>query len=280
MASRGASGKGYLRLLKSPLNENPTVPMELADSMYSNGDYKDLVAALRTDNWGDRDFLRLALLAYAQRQVEGNESVGRDSWRAALASAGSAEANLSSLETLARDWNWTQEYIDIANRRFQRDPSDTREFNDLVAFYSKSNRTAELARVYQVHLQGVPDDADAKARYAYYSLLINSNVARAYSLAKEAYDAAPDDKFRAKVYAFALYKQSRGADGAQVIEKLSDGPEKGLLQIDFLKAALAAQQNQFKEASALLKHFDSSTALPEEAALADSIAKSIASQNS
>jgi hypothetical protein len=235
---------------------------------------------LKGDNWTDRDFLRLALLAYAQRQVEGNESFASDTWRAAVASAGGIDADLSSLETLSRDWNWTQEYIDLANRRFQRDPSDSREFNDLVTYYSKSNRTAELARVYQAHLQGVPNDAEAKARCSYYSLLINSNVAQAYSLAKEAYDAAPDDKFRAKVYAFSLYKQSRGADGAQVIEKLPDEPEKGLLQTDFLKAALAAQQNQFKEAASFLKNFDAGSALPEETALADSIAKSIASQNS
>jgi len=273
------AAKGFLHLLHAPLNEKPTVSMELANSMYANADYKGLVDALKSDNWNDRDFLRLALLAYGQRQQEQNESVGRDTWRAAVASA-VGDVNLGSLEDLARDWNWTQEYIDIANRRFQRDPSDVQNFNDLVAYYSKGNRTAELARVYQAHLQAAPNDADAKARYAYYSLLINSNVARAYSLAKEAYDTAPDDKFHMKVYAFALYKQSRGEDGAQVIEKLSDDPEKGVLQIALLRAALAAQQNKFKEAGSLLKNFDASTALPEEATLADSIAKSIAAQNS
>ena len=279
LTNQGPAAKGFLRLLRPPLNEKPTVEMQLADSLYSNADYKGLITSLGDDHWGEREFLRLALLAYAQRQQAQNESVGRETWRGALASAGNGDVSLGTLEDLARDWEWTQEYVEIENRRFLRDPSDAKAFGDLAAYYSKINRTAELARIYQTHLQGVPDDADAKARYAYYSLLINSNVSRAYSLAKEAYDAAPDDKFRAKVYAFALYKQSRGADGAQVLEKLSDEPEKGMLQINLLKAALSAQQNQFKEAGTLLKGFDASSALPEETALADTIQKSIAAQN-
>jgi hypothetical protein len=98
-------------------------------------------------------------------------------------------------------------------------------------------------------------------------------------MAKEAFEAAPENEFRAKVYAFALFKQSRGVDGIQVIDKLTDKKESGPLQLSLVKAALDMQQNKLKEAKASLGNFDPASALPEEAALADMIAKTVAAQD-
>jgi hypothetical protein len=235
---------------------------------------------MRADRWEERDFLRLALLSYAQHQQEQRESEARGSWQAAVASAGNTEASLSVLKDLAHGWGWNGEYIDLLNRAFQRDSRDNQAFTELSRYYANLHQTGELARVYQLHLEAAPDDAEAKSRFAYYSLLINSNLSRAYALAKEGYDAAPADPFRAKAYAFALYRQARAADGWELVGKLGDSKEKGPLQLDLVKAALAAQQNLFKEAKSLLDGFDPSSALPEETELAHSIAKTIAAQNS
>lgn len=277
-SAQGADRKSWLRALPTSLRDAPTVQMELADSMYAEDDYKGLESALKTDRWDARDFLRNGILAYAQRQLQ-KTGESRDSWRSAIAAAGSQTVKLNALAELAHRWNWSPEYIEILNRTFQRDPTDVKAFGELTDFYTKNNQTAELAKIYQLRLEGNPSDADAKTRFSYYSLLTNSNVSRAYVLAREAYEDAPENPLRAKVFAFSLYKQSRSTDGWRLIEKLTDQKESGPAQLSFVKAALAAQQNQIKEARTQLGAFDSSSALPEEAALAETIAKTLAAQD-
>jgi len=277
-SSQAADRKSWLRALPTSLREAPTVQMELADSLYAGDDYKGLESALRTDRWEDRDFLRSGLLAYAQRQQQ-KSSEARDSWRSAVAAAGSQSVKLNALAELAHRWNWPSEYIEILNRTFQRDPTDEKAFGELTEYYTKNNQTAELAKIYQLRLEGNPSDADAKTRFSYYSLLTNSNLSRAYVLAREAYEAAPENPLSTKVFAFSLYKQSRATDGWRLVEKLADQKEAGPVQLSLVKAALAAQQNQTKEARSQLGTFDASSALPEEAALAENIAKTLSAQD-
>ena len=266
--------KSWLSNLPASLRENPTVQMDLAENLYSSDDYKGLETALQTERWDTREFLRHALLAYAQRQQQ-RENEARATWRVAVAGAGSNTAQLTTLAEMAERWGWTAEHVDLVNRMFQRDPSNEKAFNELVEHFSKRNQTAELANLYAKRLEASAGDAEAKSRFAYYSLLTNTNVSRAHILAREGYEAAPDNAQRAKVYAFSLYKQSRGADGAQVIDKLAGQKEAGPLQLSLIKAACAAQQNRADEARSNLAAFDPSSALPEEAALADSIQRSL-----
>lgn len=277
--NQSADRKSWLRMLPTSLSNAPTVQMELADSLYSQDDYKGLQAAIKSDNWGARDFLRQAVLAYAQRQL-GMETDSRDTWRSAIASSGSKAGSLNALAELAHRWNWTPEYIEVLNRTLQRDPTDFKSFTELAEYYSKNNQTADLARVYEIRLQATPNDADAKTRFAYYSMLTNTNVSKAYVLAREAYEAEPENPLRAKVFAFSLYKQARTSDGWNLVDKLGSQKESGPFQLSLVKAALAVQQKQLKEARADLGMFDASTALPEEAALAESLAKTVNAQDS
>jgi cellulose synthase operon protein C len=273
-ATPSADRKSWLGLLPVALREKPTVQMELAESLYGSDDYKGLEAALKNERWEQREFLRQSLLAYAQRQQD-KESDARTTWRIAVAAAGGNSTNQSTLAELAHRWGWTPEYIDLLSKMFQRDPSDAKAFGELVDYYTKGNQTADLAGLYSKRLEVNPNDADAKSRFAYYSLLTNSNVTRAHLFAKESYEQAPENPFRAKVYAFSLYKQTRGADALQVLSKFADERESGPLQASLLRAAVAAQQNQAREARTHLGAFDASSALPEETQLAESIAKSL-----
>jgi cellulose synthase operon protein C len=278
-ASSGTDRKSWLRVIPPSLAEKPTVDMEIAESLYANDDYKGLENSLKDARWDDREFLRQALIAYAQFQQQ-RLGEASNTWRIAVAAGSSRSDSLSALAELAHRWAWNQEYIEILNRLFQRDRNDNRAFTELVEHYTKTNQTGELARIYELRLDGTPNDADAKGRFAYYSLLTNTNNSRAYILAREAYEAAPDNSFRAKVYAFSLYKQSRGTDANELLQKLPGDKESGQLQLSLVKAALAVQQNRLKEARSQLQTFDASSALPEEAALAENIAKTLQTRDS
>jgi hypothetical protein len=269
-ASSNPDRKSWLASLPSTLREAPSVQMELSDSLYGSDDYKGLESALTSERWAEREFLRLALLSYAQRQ-QARDSDARNSWRTALAAAGSNTSHLTVLGEFAKRWNWEAEHIDIVNRLFQRDPSDEKAFNELVEHFSKNSQTSELAGLYAKRLEGIPNDAEAKSRFAYYSLLTNVNVNRSHILAREAYEADQNDPLRAKTYAFSLYKQGRGTDADEILRRIQAPRETGPLQVSLLRAAVAAQQNDAARARAQLEQFDAGSALPEESTLADTI---------
>jgi hypothetical protein len=255
--------------------QKPTVQMELADSLYSHDDFRGLESSLKRESWGDNDYLRQALLVYAFRK-QNKDADALSNWPIALALAGVNSQRLNALAALCDHWGWTADRVDVLNRIYQRDPTEAKAFTELVDYYTRSNQTSDLARIYQLRIESGAKDTELKSRTAYYSLLTNLNLSRAHILAREAYEAAPEDPFHAKVYAFSLLKQSRAADGWRLLEKLPDHKESGPAQLSLLKAAIAAQMHEGQQAKDYLKAFDATTALPEETALSDSIEKTVA----
>jgi thioredoxin-like negative regulator of GroEL len=233
---------------------------------------------LKTDRWEQNDFLRLALLAYAQRNLS-KDGDARGSWRAALAGAGNEEANLSVLTEMSVRWGWTQERIELFSRIFQRDPLNEKVFAELSDYFTKAGQTAELARIYELRCNASPGDFEAKSRLAYFSLLTGSNLSRAHVIAREAYDDSPKDTFRAKVYAFSLLKQTRPSDAWHVLEPLADKKESGQAQTSLLKALVAMQRHDEKAAKDYLDHFDATGVLPEETSLAESLTRALAKKD-
>jgi len=278
--SEGASPnrKSWLQALPSAFRTRG-VQMELADSLYAADDYRALEATLKNETWEPNDFLRKALMAYAQKNL-GRDSDARATWRAVVATAGHNPTNLSTLEEMCERWGWIPERIEVLNRILQGDPASANALNELVDYYSKNGQTAELARLYGLRVNAeTATDPDSKSRFAYYSLLTNTNVSRAHVLAKQAYDAGPDAAFSAKTYALSLHKQARFGDAWRTIENLTAIGEKGPAQLNLLRAAISLGQGQVSQARSYLSSFDSQSALPEEAALAESLAKTLDQKN-
>jgi uncharacterized protein HemY len=272
--STGANRKSWFAMLPEPLRANPSVAMELSDSFYATDDYRGLETSLKTDRWEQNDFLRFALLAYAQKN-QGKDGDARASWRAALASAGSNNTNLAALTEMSVRWGWLVERIDLYSRIYQRDPQNEKVFNELADYYQKNGSTAELARVYELRCDANPGDVASRARFAYFCLLTGSNLSRAHVLAREAHDAAPEDPFRAKVYAFSLFKQGRTGDAWRTLESMVVKDETGLAQTGLLKAVILVQRKDNDQARDALSHFDESTALPEEVALKENVTQQL-----
>jgi predicted Zn-dependent protease len=275
----GAERKSWIATLPEQLRKSPGVPMELADTFYAADDFLGLENALKADRWEQNDFLRLALLAYAQRNLN-KDSDARGSWRAALAGAGNDDANLSALTEMSVRWGWTQERIELFSRIYQRDPLNEKVFAELSDHFTKAGQTAELARIYELRCNANPSDFEAKSRLAYFSLLTGSNLSRAHVIARETYDDSPKDAFRAKVYAFSLFKQGKPADASRVLESLADKKESGQAQTSLLKALVTMQLNNTKAARDFLEQFSPTGVLPEETSLADSLTRALAKKDS
>ncbi|MFT3782534.1 MAG: hypothetical protein QM790_11020 [Nibricoccus sp.] len=265
-----ADRKSWVAILPESLRKSVNVPMELADTFYAVDDYRGLENALKSDRWDQNEFLRFALLAYAQRG-QSHDSDARTSWRTAVAGAGNNSTYISTLVEMCERWGWQQEQIELVGRIYARDPLNEKAFRELIEYYTKAGQTAELARIYEQRCDANRSDSDSKARFAYYSLLTNTNVSRAHVSAREAYDANSQDAFRSKVYAFSLLKQSRPGDAWRILENMADNHETGQAQTGLLKATVAMQRKDSQIAKAELSRFDAGSALPEETALADSL---------
>jgi cellulose synthase operon protein C len=275
--SNGGERKSWLQALPATYR-SADVQMELADSLYASDDYRTLETTLKNEKWDENDFLRLTLLAYAQKNL-GKEAEALATWRIVTSAAANRLAHLTVLEEICERWGWSTERIDILNRILQRDPAAANAMTELVEHYRQNGQTTELARIYALRVDADTSSADDKSRFAYYSLLTNTNITKANVLAKQAYDEAPENTFYAKTYAYSLLKQRRPSDAWRTIEKLIAVGETGPAQLNLLRAAITLEQGQTAEAQKYLQGFDAASALPEEAALAASLAKTIAAKN-
>jgi hypothetical protein len=275
----GAEHKSWIAVLPEQLRKSASVPMELADTFYAADDFPGLENALKADRWEQNDFLRLALLAYAQRNLS-KDGDARGSWRAALAGAGNEDANLSILTEMCLRWSWTLERIELFSRIYQRDPLNEKVFAELSDHFTKAGQTAELARIYELRCSASPSDFEAKSRLAYFSLLTGSNLSRAHVIARETYDDSPKEPLRAKVYAFSLLKQGRPGDASRLLEPIADKRESGQAQTSLIKALVAMQLNDAKAAKDFLDRFDPTGVLPEETSLAESLTRALAKKDS
>jgi len=254
-----------------------TTDMRLAESLQVAGDYEGLLSLLSVGRWQSADYLRHTLRAYvfrrADRLRESNEA-----WRQALALAGRDKQRLLNLSSLVTRWSWKAEQMDTLNRRFESEAGDRALLTQLRNHYRDTRSTSDLLRVLGLHLSAVPSASDEAVEHAYYSLLLNTNVARAEVAARGAFEAAPTDVRRRMVQAFSLLKQQRAAEALPLLavspETSTNLPE--LKPLPLLRAAVLASLGDVAAARASLDAFDLQSALPEEAALAERLARELA----
>ncbi len=274
-ASRGAiATKSVLALLPAPLRSNPTLQMELADSLYARDEFASLAKEVGGAAWERNDFLRLALLAYAQRRLDrGSES--RDTWRLAVNTAGTRSDLQRVLATLAGSWNWEDERMDVLGRILVREPGDQAILDELVAYYTRLRRTADLARIYGATLAATNASATNRAHFAYFSLLLGTNTTEAHVAAKAAFDQNPADHVAARALALSLWRQGQARAGIQILgsNTVRIAPDTDL---SLVLALLHQADGDADTARRLLAHAQLAEALPEEQALADDLTRRLA----
>lgn len=262
--------KGWLHALPEAARTSATMEMQTADSLLALGDVPGLANQLRRGSWGELEHIRLALTGYVSRK-RNDDSSARFYWRTALANAGGDVKKLGQLQTLSTQWNWPAERAEVLARLFDIDPSNQQMFAELMEHYRAAGRTPELVAVLSSYLSAYPQDQTRLCDFAYYSMLSGVNVARAYVTAQEIYRAAPSEPDRRLVYAFALWKQRRAPEAFEVLEQQQDEAS-AVVPVALLRAAVLADMDRRGDAAAVLKRFDATRALPEEAKLAATVA--------
>jgi predicted Zn-dependent protease len=268
---------GWLALVAADTRQAATTDMQLADSLYATPDWAGLRELLAATDWQAADYLRWALRARVARQL-GEARQGQEAWRQSLALADRNPARLQNLRALVTRWQWTPERIETLNLIFERTPGDRRLLAELLDYYRGTRRTSELLRVLTTYLGGNSDASDDAVASAYYSLLLDSNMARAHVVARAAFEAAPADSARRMVYVFSLWKQRRAAEARPLLAEVKPGAVSDMVPIPLLRATILVQLGETEAARASLAQFNPAAALPEEVALAERLAAQLQAQ--
>jgi hypothetical protein len=133
-------------------------------------------------------------------------------------------------------------------------------------------------RVLGLYIAVTPEADEEAVLHAYYSLLLNDNVARAQVAARKAFEAAPADGVRRMVYAFSLLKQHRAPEALTVLSDAKEGAASEPIPLGLIRASILAQLGRKEQARASLSGFNAALALPEEADLARRISSQLDAQ--
>ena len=177
----------------------------------------------RSESWGEEsDYLRLAYQAFAARQSRQSSADAefQTLWRAAIHAANDQPERDIKLARLASKWNLPSESEELWLRLSRTPPTRREALDALYKLYRANNDLKKLYDVLQHLHETSPNEVGITANLARLGLNIEQNTKQAQTLAKEAYDHAPDDPICALTYAFSLYVQGRTSEGLEILQKI------------------------------------------------------------
>lgn len=250
------------------------VPVALSDAYVAVGDWKGLQRLTKSGNWGNLDFLRVALQARALREL-GDTAESTAQWAEAVRKIPGNTREILLLAETVEKWGWRGESIQLLWRASE-DPSQGEEaLQSLYEYFAKNGDTQNLYRVLVRRSDRHPEDTTTKNNVAQLSLLLNLNVERGRELAREVYQKDPHNPNYVSTYAFSLYANADAQKARQVMETLSDAQLRQPELAAYYGMILAATGDT-QRASEFLDLGEKAHLLPEEKALVERARRSIA----
>lgn len=209
----------WLAVLPAELQTQPAVFLARGDCYLTRKDWPGLQTFAAHGDWGELEFMRLAMLARALRELH-QDLQSQSEWRSAIRVSTDRPKQLSALAHLAARWNWDREEEDLLWLIVQRHPGERWALNALNQLCMNSGDTRGLHRLFSLLLDRNPDDVVAKNNFATVSFLLNLQLIKAHQYAREAYQQATNNAAFVSTYAYSLYLQNRAPEGRAVIEVL------------------------------------------------------------
>jgi len=212
-----------LGLPKEILNAAP-VPLAVAESYSFLQDWNGLQGWVDAKNWGDQEFLRLAVLSHALHRLAPGDRASMESqtaWAAALKATSNRPERLAAIAQLAEGWDYADEAADawwlIANGNTNAKEALTA----LQRLYKAKQNTHGLLRVAKRALELNPADLVAANNCASLGLLLTGDSA-ARRLATKLHAENPANPAFSSTYAFALFTEGRTSDALREMETLKE----------------------------------------------------------
>jgi predicted Zn-dependent protease len=212
-----------LELPKEILEASP-VPLAIAEAHSFLQDWTALHAWVDEKNWGEEEFLRLAVLSHALHHLTPGDRASRESqtaWSAALRATQNRPDRLAAIAQLAEGWNYAEEAADawwvIANGN----ENAKEALAALQRLYKTKQNSHGLLRVAKRALELNPSDLVAANNCASLGLLLNGD-STARRLASKLHAENPANAVLSSTYAFALFTEGKTSEALTEMETLKE----------------------------------------------------------
>ncbi len=252
----------WLQSLPLDIQTNQPVPLLVADCEIGLKRWDDLLGYVSQQNWGKDDYYRLTVKSLAMRSL-GQPTAAENEWRKSLNLATHQPESLIRLTQITSTWGWVPERTEVLEKITDEFPTDKWAVQQLIIQRYKDGDTYKLQQMLEKLQTEDPADTRVKNDLANVLMLRNTELDKAYRLAREAYAVSSDDPFVISTYAYSLMMQGKSDEAV----KLLNGLKPDYLQIPSIAAyygVIQAGSGHKDLARPCLERADQAKLLPEE----------------
>jgi len=223
-------------------------------------------STLRGSPWGPYEFERLAFSAAILR-ARGDRNYSHTVWELAVREAGNRPDAHLTLAGYVAEWGWEEETDALWRVAMGTIEPDWA----LKVLYQQYDRARSAAGMYKVMTRSTelhPNDLSAKNNRAFLGILLGTDLEKETNLARETYEAKPDDPNFRTTYGLGLLMQSHGKKAVELMRSL---PEEQLEapQIAVYYGIFLANEGSWELAGRFLQLGKNAKLLPEEKRLVE-----------
>jgi hypothetical protein len=266
---RAENALAWLRSLPDGMRNQQPVPLAQANAHAALKQWRPLEEFLTTQKWGDREFVRLALLSFAVRN-QADTNVAGVHWQNAARAAADRPDTMALLAQMSSGWRWPGETEGILWQALRAFPAEKWPVETLLNAYTRDGNTRGLYSVYATLLERQATNVVVRNNLASLALLLGTNIAQAHQLADAVHRDSPTNAGFASTCAWSLHLRGRSEEALALMEKLSPADLSHPSIVPYYATLLAAR-GQAAKAAELVGKADVRSMLPEEAALIEAM---------
>jgi predicted Zn-dependent protease len=253
-----------LALPKETIEAHP-VPLALAEAYSFLHDWKGLHAWVDEKNWGEEEFLRLAVLSHALHRLTPGDRASMESqtaWNAALKATKNRGERVAALAQLAEGWDYAAEAAEAWWLIANGNENAKEALTALQRLYKAKQDSHGLLRVAKRALELNPADLVAANNCASLGLLLNADSS-ARRLATKLHAENPANAAFSSTYAFALFTEGKTSEALREMETLKE-PQLRHPSIAAYYFVMLVENGKMERAHAFLSAANKAQLLPEE----------------
>lgn len=251
--------------LPKEILDTPPVPLAIAEAYSFLQDWNGLHEWVDEKNWGEEEFLRLAVLSHTLHRLTPGDRASMESqtaWNAALKATKNRGERVVALAQLAEGWGYAGEAADawwlIANGN-----ENAKEALSALQRLCKAKQDSHgLLRVARRALELNPADLVAANNCASLGLLLNADSS-ARRLATKLHAENPANATFSSTYAFALFTEGKTSEALREMERLKE-PQLRHPSIAAYYFVMLVENGKMERAHSYLSAANKAQLLPEE----------------
>ncbi|MEO7297085.1 MAG: hypothetical protein ABI042_00765 [Verrucomicrobiota bacterium] len=262
----------WIKSLPTEMQGQQPVPIAEADCYAAKKEWSRLETFLSEQKWGDRDFIRAAMLARALDAQK--QDMGADvQWQKAIRLASDKMETLSLLVGMAEGLGNRPRVEEALWAMWEKYPAESGVPKALLQSYYSTGNTRGLQKVY-ARLAEKESDTESQNNYALLSLLLGLNVENAHRLGEEVFRKEPKNPSYLSTHAFSLHLQDKDAEARKLFEQLTEKDLENPAVAGYYGVILASAK-QTEKARKYLDLAKSAPLLPEEKMIMEAARKKL-----